>query len=146
MTAEADVQHRLMIARDCLKAARNALGQDLWWLAAQQAQMCVENAAKAACAESGPPPRSHEMVKVLEALGRSGSLPPDAAASLVELASLAGAYGHEAHIRFSYGSEEEHKAPSEMVGPEEAQTAVADATRALELVDTIRATAVVPTP
>jgi len=138
MTARDGLQYRLGIADSSLEVAQQALAAGIWWLAGQQSQMCVENAAKAACAHFSAVPRTHDAGRLLLALLETSQPSPEQAPVLAELAQLAARYGHEAHARFSYGDEEELKGPAELISEDEAREAVADAARAVELVGLVR--------
>lgn len=133
MTADKDLEYRRGIAETSLREAEAALQRETWWLAGQQGQMAVENAAKAVCAHFGPVPRTHDVEGPLSAVLEHAELTSQQSFAIEGLTVLVKQYGREAHIRFSYGDEENLKPPAELITRVEAERAVEAARRALEL-------------
>lgn len=134
MTGVESLRYRLRLAETCLEAAQHAVGGGMWWLAAQQGQMAVENAAKAVCGYFGPEPRSHDVRDRLADAVAAATLEADQRTELDELSRLAARYGREAHVRFSYGDEASRRPPSEVVSEDEGRAALEAARRAVEIV------------
>lgn len=86
-----------------------------WAPRVQQAQLSVENAAKAVRASVGPTPQTHEPRHELAALqARFPNLPADVTAALNVLVDCCRHLGFREHVLSSYGDEHTQRTPSQL--------------------------------
>ncbi len=133
MDSEQDVVYRLKLAEGFLREAEEDLTLSRWRSCVDNAQLSVENAAKAVIAAHAPVPRSHDVSKLIADVQASAELSLTTREKLSALAHLAGQLGYEEHVRSDYGEEASFTTPWELFDQEDAQKAVAIAGQALSL-------------
>ena len=131
MTGYRDAEYRLEVARGFLGEARQDVGLERWRSAVDNAQLAVENAAKAVLALMGPVGRTHSPAIPLRQVLRDGVLPDQQ--SLQRLIELAELMGPDVHIQTDYGDEMGGLTPWELFDEEDAQQSLAMAEEAVEL-------------
>ncbi|MFQ6014792.1 MAG: HEPN domain-containing protein [Anaerolineae bacterium] len=122
--------YRLELARRPLLMAEENLKPDFWPSAVANAQLVVENAAKAICACFGPVPKTHDTAEVLQLLTGT-ELPREIVGQIEAVIPIAREYGRKKHIQATYGEEEAFLTPWAIFGEKEARQAVEDARRCL---------------
>jgi len=135
--SRADALYRLELARGFLREAEQDLALRRWRSAVKNAQLSVENAAKAVISQSCPAPKSHQVAQELRSLLQEADAPRERADLLTELAECAEILGADVHIRTDYGDEVERVTPWALFSREDAEEAIGYAGRALSLATVI---------
>jgi HEPN domain-containing protein len=136
-----DVKYRLELARDHLEGARKALEVREFAIAVGEAQLSIENAAKAVISCFRIPTWSHDPSEELREIVKEKegriveTLGPDFLAKLEELASLAHEVAPE-HGRVAYGDLTKRTPPRRLYSEAEAEKAVRGAEKALAVATT----------
>ncbi|HEC35028.1 MAG TPA: HEPN domain-containing protein [Anaerolineae bacterium] len=128
-----DAAYRLRLAQGFLNEAHQDLDLGRWRSVMDNAQLAVENAAKAVLALLGPVGRTHNpAVQLRRALGDGLFAAPedDRVQRLTELAEL---LGPDVHIQTDYGDEAGGLTPWELFDEEDARQALDIAGEAVEL-------------
>jgi HEPN domain-containing protein len=137
MTEKEQVSYRLKLAKGFLDEAHQDVDLRRWRSAVDNAQLSVENAAKAVLALLGPVGHTHNPAAVLlEALSQ-GSFPGENGERVRQLAEQAELLGSDVHIRTDYGDEPKGRSPWELFGEDDARQALATAERAAQLAEEI---------
>jgi HEPN domain-containing protein len=132
MNPHEDALYRLRVASEFLDAAELALNNSRWALCEQQAQIAVENAAKAILAQVDPVPQTHEPHHQLEALlATMPELPPDVVAAINVVIAACRQLGRREHVLATYGDEKRRLAPSQIFHQPEATAAIEHARNAV---------------
>jgi len=124
-----DSQFRLELAAGFLREAEQDLGLSRWRSCVDNAQMAIENAAKAVVAMRGPVPKTHQIEKALSRLDKDPLL-KSLRTEIATLGEIARKLGFEEHIRTDYGDETHYRTPWELFDQESAEEAVSLARRA----------------
>ena len=133
MNKNRQVDYRLRLAKGFLDETRQDIDLTRWRSAMDNAQLAVENAAKAVLSLIGPVGRTHVPANflrnsVIEKAWNDETLP------LVErLAELTELLGFDVHIQTDYGDESEGLTPWERLDEEDAHKAVEIATEECQL-------------
>ena len=133
MIGQQDAAYRLKLAQGFLNEARQDVGLERWRSAVDNAQLAVENAAKAVLALLGPVGRTHNpAVQLRQALsdGLFDAPGNDRVQRLTELAEL---LGPDVHIQTDYGDEVGGLTPWELFDEKDARQALAIAGEAVGL-------------
>lgn len=131
MTGYRDAEYRLEVAQGFLGEARQDVGLERWRSAVDNAQLAVENAAKAVLALVGPVGRTHNpVIPLRQALKDGALLDQQSLQRLIELAEL---MGPDVHIQTDYGGETGGLTPWELFDQEDARQSLAMAEEAVEL-------------
>ncbi len=125
--------YRLQIAEGFLKEARQDLGLNRWRSVMDNAQLAVENAAKAVLALIGPVGRTHNPAPLLRQALQDDRLAAAAPEKVHRLAELAESLGFDIHMQTDYGDETAGLTPWELFDEEDARAAFAMAEEAVEL-------------
>ena len=133
MTSHLDAQYRLRVAAGFLAEASEDVNLTRWRSAVDNAQLSVENAAKAVLAMVGPVGRTHNPAIQLRQVGSAGLLPAAAQDSIERLAALAEQLGFDVHMQTDYGDEIQGRTPWELFDASDAQQALAMAQEAVGL-------------
>ena len=136
MIARDNAAYRLELAKQHFVMAKEDLDLRRWPSTIGNAQLAVENAAKAILACFGPVPRNHdtaERLQVILGLGLSQELAGDIEAALPIFAE----YGREKHILATYGDEKALRTPWTLFGEEDARKALGDAHRCLGVAEAV---------
>lgn len=137
MIGRQDAAYRLKLAQGFLNEARQDVGLERWRSAMDNAQLAVENAAKAVLALLGPVGRTHNpAVQLRQALSDDLFAAPrnDQVKRLTELAEL---LGPDVHIQTDYGDEVGGLTPWELFDEEDARQALAIAGEAVGLAEAV---------
>jgi len=133
MTGHQDASYRLRVAQGFLDEARQDVTLARWRSAMDNAQLAVENAAKAVLALKGPVGRTHnpavQLRQALEA-GLFAASQGDRVRQLVEHAEV---LGPDIHIQTDYGDEAGGRTPWELFDEADAREALAMAEAAVSL-------------
>lgn len=125
MNCRDDALYRLSLAVEFHDATEREHSRGEWALCVQQAQLCVENAAKAVLATVGPTPKTHEPRDELQSLlDRLRTLPPNIIAALNALLASCERLGAREHVLSSYGDEQARRTPSQIFDQAAATTAL----------------------
>ena len=133
----AEVEYRLRIAQGFLEESRQDLALSRWRSAVDNAQLAVENAAKAVLALIAPVGRTHNLAPLLrQALdeGRFDSAHRSAVQRLAECAEL---LGFDVHVQTDYGDEFLGLTSWELFDAQEAGDAVDMAEEAVALAQAV---------
>ena len=137
MVSLADAEYRLRVARGFLDEAQQDAELGRWRSAVHNAQLAVENAAKAVLALCGPVGRTHNpALQLRNTLNEAMFKWPDPN-SVQRLADLAEMLGFDVHVQTDYGDEMEGRTPWELFDEDDARQSVAIATEASELAQQI---------
>lgn len=132
MNPHEDALYRLRVAAEFLDAAERSFAQRDWARCVQQAQITVENAAKAILAQVDPVPHTHEPHHQLEELlATMPKLPADVVTSVKIVIAACQHLGSREHVLATYGDEEKRLAPSEIFHQPEATAAIERARNAV---------------
>lgn len=128
-----DSEYRLKLATGYLERAEQYLVEKTWDRVVGSSQEAVENAGKAILYLYRPIPNTHDIDKALrELVGRNIAPEPFRTRIERELDAFLD-MGKEKHIQASYGDEQAHIAPWELFQETDAQTAIVQARRAVNL-------------
>jgi len=133
MTSHLDAQYRLKVALGFLAETNEDVNLTRWRSAVDNAQLAVENAAKAVLAMVGPVGRTHNPATQLRQIGSTGLFPASAKSSIERLASLAEQLGFDVHMQTDYGDEIQGRTPWELFDAPDAEQALAMAKEAIGL-------------
>ena len=137
MESRADAEYRLEVAHGFLREAEQDLDLRRWRSAVDNAQLAVENAAKAVLSRNRPTPKTHDVAQELHSLLAESRDTPKMATLLAELVECAAMLGRDVHIRTDYGDELRRITPWALFSQEDAEQALAHARRAVSLAETI---------
>lgn len=122
-----------MLLKGFLLEARQDVDLGRWRAVMDNAQLSVENAAKAILALLGPVGRTHEPARFLRQALQSGTYPILPTAEVERLAELAEMLGSDIHIQTDYGDETGGRTPWELFNQSDAKSALVIAEDALKL-------------
>ena len=132
MSPYEDSLYRLRVAAEFLDRAEHNFAQDDWAGCVQQAQIAVENAAKAILAYVDPVPHTHEPHRQLEMLlATMPDLPTDIIAFFKVVIAAGQHLGGREHVLATYGDEERRLTPSQIFHQPEATKAIEHARNAV---------------
>lgn len=132
MSPKRDAEFRLKLAAGFLGEAEEDVRLSRWRSCVDNAQMAVENAAKAVIAMRGPIPKVHELHKALSRLSQNARL-KSLTREILALGEIAEKLGFEEHIRTDYGDESQYRTPWEIFDREGAEEALGLARQAQDL-------------
>jgi len=133
MTTNEQVSYRLKLAQGFLNEARQDVDLQRWRSAVDNAQLSVENAAKAVLALLGPVGRTHTPAVLLRQALSQGVFTGENGERVRQLAEQAELLGSDIHIQTDYGDEPGGRSPWELFGEADAHQALATAERAAQL-------------
>ena len=133
MIGNADARYRLKVAQGFLDEAHQDVELKRWRSAVDNAQLAVENAAKAVLSLAGPVGRSHNPATQLRQVLRDKlfAAPQDGQAQRV--AELAEMMGADVHIQTDYGDEAGGRTPWELFGETDGRRSLDMAQEAVNL-------------
>jgi len=133
MNSHDQAHYRLRLAEGFFNEAREDMHSQRWRSSVSNAQLAVENAAKAVLGLLGPIGRTHNPSLFLsEALPR-GRFPEILRAQVERLAECAKVLGPAVHVKSDYGDEETLQTPWELFDEARAKEAVGLAEQAIGL-------------
>jgi HEPN domain-containing protein len=135
-SAEA-ADYRLRVAQGFLDEARQDMNLRRWRSTMDNAQLAVENAAKAVLALIGPVGRTHKPGPLLRQAIQDGALKVSNPIAVTRLAQLAELLGFDIHVQTDYGDEMGGLTPWELFDEADAQQALAMAKEAVLLAQEI---------
>lgn len=125
MNSGDDSDYRLRLAREARDAAQGAFDRRDFPVCVQQAQLAVENAAKAVLATQGPVPQTHEPADDLNDLLAAAQYLPDTVSNSVwDLMAACCALGSREHILASNGDESAQLTPRDLFDEPQARDAL----------------------
>ena len=137
MNQAGHVNYRLRLAEGFLQEARQDVGLSRWRSAIDNAQLSIENSAKAVLAILGPVGRTHypagELRRSIEEKKWEESLSTPVQ-RLMEVAEL---YGFDVHVRTDYGDETDNLTPWELFDEDDARQALEVGIEAFDLASLI---------
>lgn len=125
--------YRLRVAQGFLDEARQDIDLGRWRSVMDNAQLAVENAAKAVLALLGPVGRTHNPAPLLRQALRDGTLAVSDPGRVQRLAELAELLGFDVHVQTDYGDEMAGRTPWELFDEADARQALAMAEEAMSL-------------
>lgn len=129
--------YRIRVAQGFLDEARQDVGLGRWRSAMDNAQLAVENAAKAVLALVGPVGRTHNPATLLRQALHDGTLAVPDPTGVQRLAELAELLGFDVHVQTDYGDEMAGRTPWELFDAADAGQALAMAEEAVSLAQEI---------
>ncbi len=129
--------YRLKLATGFLREARQDVVLERWRSAMDNAQLSVENAAKAVLALLGPVGRTHQPAPFLREAIQQERFLPTQCNDVLRLAELAELLGPDVHIRTDYGDEVGGLTPWELFDEADARHALAMAEEAVAIAQTV---------
>jgi HEPN domain-containing protein len=133
MVGEQDAAYRLKVAEGFVVEARQDVSLGRSRSAVDNAQLAVENAAKAVLALLGPVGRTHNPAVQLRQALDDGLFLPTQRAGVRDLAERAEVLGFDIHVQTDYGDEVGGRTPWELFDDEDARQSLAIAEEALAL-------------
>ncbi len=132
MTFE-NASYRLRVAQGFLAESRQDVQLGRWRSAVDNAQLAVENAAKAVLALIAPVGKTHHPAPLLREAIAAGHFPAALVAKVEHVAECAEQLGFDVHIQTDYGDEMEGRTPWELFDEMDARQALELAEEALVL-------------
>ncbi len=132
-----DVKYRFRIAQGFLEESRQDVALERWRSAVDNAQLAVENAAKAVLALISPVGRTHNPASLLRQALQDAVFPSHHQEHVQRIAECAEMLGFDIHVRTDYGDETQRVTPWELFDETEARNALAIAEEGVELARTI---------
>jgi HEPN domain-containing protein len=129
--------YRLRVAHGFLSEARQDVALARWRSAMDNAQLAVENAAKAVLAMLGPVGRTHNPAPLLRQALHDGTLAVPDPGKVQRLAELAELLGFDVHVQTDYGDEMAGFTPWELFDEADARQALLMAEEAVSLTQEI---------
>jgi len=146
MVGGRDAAYRLRVAAGFLAELRQDAELLRWRSAVDNAQLAVENAAKAVLALLGPVGRTHHpAVQLRQALG-DGLFPMALREHVTRLSELAETLGFDIHVQTDYGDEMGGRTPWELFDEADARQAQELAEEAVSVARSVVSALVGPTP
>lgn len=131
------VAYRLRLADGFLAEAQQDITLSRWRSAIDNAQLTIENSAKAVLAILGPVGRTHYPAGLLRGSIEEKKWDAHLLAQIQRLTELAELYGFDVHIQTDYGDETEDLTPWELFDGEDAHRALEVAVEAFDLASAI---------
>lgn len=131
------VLYRLKIAKGFPAESRQDVQLGRWRSAIDNAQLAVENPAKAVLSLAAPVGKTHNPAPQLRETLSRGHFPADTAEKVERLAECAEQLGFDVHIQTDYGDETGRLTPWDLFDEEDACQAQRLAQEAVDLGDTI---------
>jgi HEPN domain-containing protein len=129
--------YRLKLAQGFLNESQQDVSLKRWRSTVDNAQLSIENSAKAVLALIGPVGRTHQPAIFLRQAVQIGNFPSDQNIKINRLAELSELLGHDVHIQTDYGDEMLGQTPWELFDKDDAEQAVNMAVEALSLAQAI---------
>jgi HEPN domain-containing protein len=129
----AEVEYRLRVAEGFLDECRQDVALNRWRSAVDNAQLAVENAAKAVLALIAPVGRTHNPAPLLRQALDEGRFDVTQQSAVQRLAECAEVLGFDIHVQTDYGDEFQGLTPWELFDAQEAGEALALAEEAVNL-------------
>ena len=137
MTGHQDAEYRLKVAQGFLNEASQDVGLGRWRSAVDNAQLAVENSAKAVLSLLGPVGRTHNPAVPLQQALADGLFALAYRQPIRRLVELAELMGPDVHVQTDYGDEVGRRTPWELFDQSDAQQALAMAEEAVGLAQTL---------
>ena len=137
MNSHDDAAYRLRLSKEYLADAESDANEKRWHTCLANAQEAAENAGKSVLLYFRPIPATHNIEKLLEQLLNDKTVPH---AVQEQLRSQLGAFrgmGMKTHVRATYGDEEAHLTPRELIQRAEATEGLDKARRAVALAEAV---------
>jgi HEPN domain-containing protein len=129
--------YRLRIAHGFLEESRQDVQLQRWRSAVDNAQLAVENSAKAALSLAAPVGKTHNPAPQLRETLSKGYFSADIAEKIERLAECAEQLGFDVHIQTDYGDETGRLTPWDLFDEEDARQAQSLAQESVDLAETI---------
>lgn len=129
--------YRLRVAQGFLDEAQQDANLRRWRSTMDNAQLAVENGAKAVLALIGPVGRTHAPGPLLRQALQEGTLTLSDPVKVRRLAELAELLGFDVHVQTDYGDEMGGRTPWEIFSESDARQALAMAEEAVHLAQVI---------
>lgn len=133
MKRRQETNYCLRVAQGFRDEARQDVDLGRWRSTMDNAQLAVENAAKAVLALIGPVGRTHKPGPLLRQAAQDGTLIISDPAKITRLAQLAELLGFDIHVQTDYGDEMAGRTPWELFDEPDARRALAMAEEAVKL-------------
>lgn len=130
-------QYRLKVAQGFLEESRQDVQLLRWRSAVDNAQLAVENSAKAVLSLVAPIGKTHNPAPQLRENLSKGHFPADIAEKVEHLAECAEQLGFDVHIQTDYGDETGRLTPWDLFDEKDALQAQILAQESVGLADTI---------
>lgn len=137
MVGRQDAEYRLRVADGFLAESRQDVSLGRWRSAVDNAQLAVENSAKAVLALVGPVGRTHNPAVQLRGALNEGLFAASERGQVQRLAEHAETLGFDVHVQTDYGDEMDGRTPWELFDDADASQALGIAEAAVELARTV---------
>ena len=137
MNSHDDAAYRLRLSKEYLTDAEMDAKEKRWHTCLANAQEAVENAGKSILLHFRPIPATHDIEKLLEQLLNNKAVPRSVQEQLRSQLGAFRGMGMKTHIRATYGDEEAHLTPRELIQRSEATEGLDKARRAVALAEAI---------
>lgn len=127
--------YRLNLARGFLAESRQDVQLQRWRSAVDNAQLAVENAAKAVLALLAPLGRTHNPAPLLREALAAGHFSPEHVARVQRLAECAEELGFDVHVQTDYGDETSGLTPWDLFDEDDAAQALVLAEESVALAE-----------
>ncbi len=131
------VSYRLRLAEGFLEEARQDVGLGRWRSAIDNAQLSIENSAKAVLAVLGPVGRTHYPAGELRRSVDENKWAERLIAPVQRLMEIAELYGFDVHVRTDYGDETDNLTPWELFDEDDARQALEVAIEAFGMASSV---------
>ena len=129
--------YRLKIAQGFLEESRQDVQLGRWRSTVDNAQLAVENSAKAVLSLVAPVGKTHNPAPQLRETLSKGYFPAEFSEKVERLAECAEQLGFDVHIQTDYGDETGRLTPWDLFDEEDAREAQSLAQETVDLADTI---------
>lgn len=136
MTAKEAI-YRLKVARGFLDECRQDVKLGRWRSAVDNAQLAVENGAKAVLSTIGPVGRTHNPAIQLRRALEDGLFDPGYGPQVLQLAERSEVLSHDVHVQTDYGDEVGGRTPWELFDESDALQAMTVAEEAVRLAEEV---------
>jgi HEPN domain-containing protein len=127
-----EARYRLRMAVGFYEESERNLNRAEWRACVDDAQLAVENAAKAVICCFHPAARTHEPEPELQNILTNHTMPTDVTDAISSIIVCCQTLGWEAHIRTDYGDEATRRTPWELFDEPEARSALQHAHEAVQ--------------
>ncbi|MBI4788204.1 MAG: HEPN domain-containing protein [Chloroflexi bacterium] len=114
-----------------LREAEEEFSEKHWWTTVANAQLAIENAAKAVIALFEPVEKVHDPSRQLQRILDRNPVPESITKRMVVVIGFFPQHGHAEHIKATYGEDKTHTAPWELFVKKDARIALTDSRKSV---------------
>lgn len=132
MNSHEEARFRLELAEGYLREAEKEFRTSHWWTTVSNAQIAIENAAKATVALFEPVEKVRDPSKQLAEILARKPMPQSIAKKVAVLIGFFPQHGRAEHIKATYGEDKTHTPPWKLFIKRDARTALTDARKSIQ--------------